>query len=214
MSSSHWERPSRLHAAEKGAKLTRSRGGRVEWTSGTYVRPVTVWCMAADVEIFGSAPLSGLSAAPRETTALWTWLWNVDEDVATPFRSIWGACETGVPVGSRHPRLRSGRGRKGESWGSVPGQFVFLGEPVMDGEHERDGEGDGEGEDGVGSDHGVFLLCGTCPRFRCASVDSAGLRNRARPGLADCLQEMFGAVVAFHGCMDAVERARHVTDCG
>lgn len=102
----------------------------------------------------------------------------------------------------------------GETWGSVAGQFVFLGEPLVDGEHEREGEGDGEGEDGVGSGHGVFLLCGTGPRFRCAWVDTAGLRNHARPGLADCLQEMFGAVAAFHGCMDAVERARHVTDCG
>jgi hypothetical protein len=32
--------------------------------------------------------------------------------------------------------------------------------------------------------------------------------------LADCLQEMFGAVAAFHGRWDAVERAGHVTDCG
>jgi hypothetical protein len=85
---------------------------------------------------------------------------------------------------------------------------------LVDGEHEREGEGDGEGEDGVGSGHGVFLLCGTCPRFRCASIDSAGGRNCARPGLASSLQEMFGAVAAFHGRWDAVERAGHVTDCG
>ena len=33
----------RLRAVEKGARFTRSRGGRAEWTSGTQVRRVTVW---------------------------------------------------------------------------------------------------------------------------------------------------------------------------
>ncbi len=35
--------------------------------------------------MFGSAPLSALSAAPRETTFAWIRLRHGDEDVATPF---------------------------------------------------------------------------------------------------------------------------------